>query len=172
MSAPAVTRLDADDAQLVRDLRLELLNAYPENFAADPEFEGALSLDQWRERLSSDARCWFVCRIDGEVAGMIVFSRVTHTKKRLHMGDIGSMYVRAKFHGSGAADALMNAALNVAQNLVEQIELTVNAENARAIAFYKRHGFREHGCAPRALKVGERYYDEVAMSRAISAGDR
>lgn len=166
-----VQRLGADDAAVVRELRLELLAAHPENFSADPDYEGSLTMEQWRERLSAEARHWFVCRVDGEVAGLIVFSRTTYTKKTAHIGDIGSMYVRSKFWGAGAADALMEAAFDVAEDCVEQIILTVNAENVRAIKFYERHGFRECGRVPRAIKIGERYYDELEMIRAVSTSD-
>jgi ribosomal protein S18 acetylase RimI-like enzyme len=171
MSEPVITRLGVADAELVRDLRLELLQAHPENFSADPDFEGSLTLDQWRERLSAPTRYWFVCRVRGDVAGLIVFSNTSHSKKTAHLGDIGSMYVRAQYRGGGVADALMEAAIDVALDKVEQIVLAVNAENARAIKFYERHGFREHGRTPRAIKIGDRYYDEVEMNRVVSASD-
>jgi RimJ/RimL family protein N-acetyltransferase len=171
LSAPVVTRLGPDDAALVRELRLELLAAYPANFSADPDFERTLTLDQWRERLASPLRQWFVCRVGDAVAGLCAFSRVGHTKKEAHRGDIGSMYVRAAFHGSGAADALMKAMLDAADDAVELISLHVNAENARAIAFYERYGFRECGRMPRAINVDGRYYDELEMVRFISASD-
>lgn len=171
MSAPVVTRLGVDDAALVRELRLELLKAHPENFSADPDFEGALTLEQWRERLGAPSRHWLVARVDGAVAGLCVLSRVTHTKKEAHMADIGSMYVREAFRGVGVADALMRAMLDIAQDSAELIKLTVNAENARAIAFYERHGFRECGRMPRAIKIDARYYDELEMVRVISASD-
>jgi len=165
MSAPLVTRLGPDDAALVRELRLELLAAYPENFSADPEFEKTLTLQQWAERLGAPGRHWFLCRVDGEVAGLCAFSRVTHTAKEAHRGDLGSMYVRAAYQGRGVAEALLNAVFDAAKDTVEMITLTVNAENARAIAFYQRMGFRECGRMPRAIKIGERYYDELEMVR-------
>jgi len=55
--------------------------------------------------------------------------------------------------------------------LVEQIQLTVNADNARAIKFYERHGFRTVGRMPHALLVDGRYYDELTMVRAVSSSD-
>ena len=171
MSEPVVTRLGADDAALVRELRLELLAAYPASFSADPEFEKTLTLTQWAERLGAPGRHWFLCRVDGDVAGLCAFSRVTHTRKEAHRGDLGSTYVRKAYQGHGVADALLKAVFDVAQDTVEQISLTVNAENARAIAFYKRMGFRECGRMPRAINVDGRYYDELEMVRFVSTSD-
>jgi ribosomal protein S18 acetylase RimI-like enzyme len=78
------------------------------------------------------------------------------------------MYVRASAQGTGLADALMTALLDHASHVVEQVQLVVNAENARAIKFYQRHGFYEIGRIPRSLHVGDRYYDDLLMFRAVS----
>lgn len=79
------------------------------------------------------------------------------------------MYVRANAQGSGLADALMTALLKHAATVVEQVQLVVNAENARAIKFYQRHGFREIGRIPRSLHIGGRYYDDMLMFRSVSS---
>ncbi len=169
MSAPEIARLGPDDVPLLRELRLEALNAHPEFFSADPDYESTLTPEQWRERLRTSQ--WLVCKVDGEIAGLCAFSRVRHTKKLAHTGSLGSMYVREAFRGKGVADALVTAVLDIAVASVEQISLTVNATNARAIAFYEKFGFKQYGRVPRALHVGGRYYDDVEMMRAISLSD-
>ena len=171
MTNLVVTRLGPEDAALVRELRLELLAAFPAYFSADPEFEKTLTLQHWEERLSAPGRHWFLCRMDGDIAGICAFSRVTHSRKEAHRGDLGSMYVRAAYQGQGVGEALLKSVFDVAQETVEQISLTVNAENARAIAFYKRMGFRECGRMPRAINVDGRYYDEMEMVRSVSTSD-
>src|SRR6476619_1484431 len=103
MTNLVVTRLGPDEAALVRELRLELLAAFPANFSADPEFEKTLTLQHWQERLGAPGRHWFLCRMDGEIAGLCAFSRVMHTRKEAHRGDLGSMYVRAAYQGRGVA---------------------------------------------------------------------
>ena len=79
------------------------------------------------------------------------------------------MYVREDHRGTGLADALVEAVIDHAIGLVEQLKLTVNAENPRAIALYERHGFRTVGRIPRSIRVGDRTYDELMMIRAVSA---
>jgi RimJ/RimL family protein N-acetyltransferase len=108
--------------------------------------------------------------IDGVLNGMVVFSRPTRPKLA-HTGNLGAMYVRDAARGTGLADALVDVLVDHASAVVEQVELTVNAENSRAIKFYERHGFRPIGRIPRSLHVAGRYYDDLLMLRAVSSSD-
>jgi len=46
---------------------------------------------------------------------------------------------------------------------VEQVILTVAAENSRARRLYERWGFTVYGTEPRAIKLSDGYMDEVLM---------
>ena len=164
-----VVRIAEDDVEKLRAIRLEALNAHPEAFSADPDYEGARPIELWREAIAK--RAWFAAVEGGEWLGIAAFSRETYSKKIAHMGSLGAMYVRAKARGKGVGDALIEAVLEEAAKEVEQITLTVNAENKPAIGLYERHGFRAYGRSPRSLKTGGKYYDEIAMSRAVSPAD-
>jgi len=164
----SVRRLTPDDYDALRAIRLESLRLYPECFAADPDQEEAMSKEAWLARLSTAVS--FGGFVDGVLSGMVVFSRPSRPKLA-HTGDVGAMYVRDTARGTGLADALMTALIDHASDTVEQIQLTVNAENPRAIKFYERHGFRPIGRIPRSLHVGDRYYDDLLMLRAVSTSD-
>ena len=127
-----------------------------------------MSKEEWLARLATAVS--FGGFVDGELSGMVVFSKPSRPKLA-HTGSVGAMYVRDAARGTGLADALMNALIDHAATVVEQIQLTVNAENMRAIKFYERHGFRPIGRIPRSLHVGERYYDDLLMLRAVSSTD-
>ena len=101
---------------------------------------------------------------------MVVFVK-PHRRKTGHTGELGAMYVRAGARGTGLADALVEAVIDEAVNKVEQIKLTVNAENPPAIKLYERHGFRTIGKYPNSLRVGDRTYEELIMLRPVSASD-
>ena len=163
-----VRLLTAGDYDALRELRLESLRLLPDCFAADPVQEEGMPKEEWLSRLASASS--FGGFIDGRLSGMVVFSRPSRTKLA-HTGDIGAMYVRASAQGTGLADALMAALLDHASRVVEQVQLTVNAENARAIKFYERHGFREIGRIPRSLHIGDRYYDDMLMFRSVSSSN-
>ncbi|HLI02191.1 MAG TPA: GNAT family N-acetyltransferase [Acidimicrobiales bacterium] len=54
--------------------------------------------------------------------------------------ELMSLYIRARWHGSGLADRLLVAAIGE-----ESASLWVFTVNARAQAFYRRHGFEPDG---------------------------
>jgi ribosomal protein S18 acetylase RimI-like enzyme len=169
VSAVVISRMTVDDASLLRELRLEALKLHPEFLAADPDHEAGLSNERWREQLAEHH--WLVARVDGAVAGLCVFVHNPGNRKLGHTGHLHSMYVRDAFKGKGVADALLSRVLDHAVTCVEQVQLTVNAENARAIKFYERHGFRAYGRVPRSIRIGERYYDDLEMMRPVSTSD-
>jgi ribosomal protein S18 acetylase RimI-like enzyme len=168
VTAFVVRKLTPDDVHAIRALRREALERHPEAFSADPERDAAITEDQWRERLATGR--WFGAFMDGELVGMAAH-RGEDSCKTSHTGVLGSMYVRDIARGSGAADALIEACVEDAAQSLEQLSLVVNAENARAIRVYERHGFKTVGRMPGALRVNGRTYDELIMWRRVSTSD-
>jgi RimJ/RimL family protein N-acetyltransferase len=163
-----IVRLTPDDAGALQDLRREALQLHPTAFSADPDIEAKLTLDDWRERIRN--RIWFGSKVDQVLCGMAAFS-TEGSKKTRHTGHLGSMYVRREFRGTGMADDLIKAFLEHAFLHVEQVMLTVEASNLRAIKLYERHGFRPIGRMPRSLLIDGQYFDELQMFRTVSASD-
>jgi ribosomal protein S18 acetylase RimI-like enzyme len=61
---------------------------------------------------------------------------------------LNELYLDPAFRGSGVADDLMSAALDAARSQslpLDRLLLDVDRENARARAFYERHGFEHWG---------------------------
>jgi ribosomal protein S18 acetylase RimI-like enzyme len=163
-----VRRMTEADYEGLREIRLEALRLHPDCFSAELEIEEAFTREQWLMRMASATT--FGGFTGDALNGIVVFARPTSRKTR-HTGELGAMYVRASARGSGLADALIDAVVDHAVNEVEQLKLTVNAENARAIKFYQRHGFRTIGKYPNSLRVNGRSYDELIMFRAVSSSD-
>jgi RimJ/RimL family protein N-acetyltransferase len=168
MTAFEIRKLSAGDTGSVRALRQEALRLHPEAFSSDPERDAAVTDAQWHERLGAGR--WFGAFFGGELVGMVAYTP-SQSRKTAHTGELGSMYVRDSVRGSGAADALIEAALADAAATLEQISLTVNADNARAVRIYERHGFSAVGRMPRSLRVDGRTYDELIMWRLVSTSD-
>jgi ribosomal protein S18 acetylase RimI-like enzyme len=160
-----VIRLTPDDAEELRDIRLEALRLHPTAFSADPDVEGAFAIERWRQHL--ETRVWFGARIDGRLAGINAFSVDTYSKKIAHIAHLGAMYVREAARGTGLADALMANWLDYARGRVEMAVLDVEALNTRAIRLYEKHGFAITGRKPRSMKVDGVFYDEFEMWRTI-----
>jgi ribosomal protein S18 acetylase RimI-like enzyme len=83
--------------------------------------------------------------------------------KRAHKGTLWGMYVRPVARGSGLARALVEAVLDHARQRVELIQLEVVTDNLAARRLYVALGFEPYGIEEHALRVEDRYLDEVLM---------
>jgi ribosomal protein S18 acetylase RimI-like enzyme len=83
--------------------------------------------------------------------------------------ELSKIYALASARGTGAAGTLMTAALEAAAELLDgqAVWLGTNAQNVRAQAFYRKHGFAEVG--RRRYVVGGEPQDDVVMARAVGA---
>jgi putative acetyltransferase len=70
----------------------------------------------------------------GKLAGFVIFNRVS--------GWLDQLAVHPNVFGAGVARQLMRAAKGLAPGF---LQLDVNADNNRAVAFYEREGFRRTG---------------------------
>lgn len=82
--------------------------------------------------------------------------------------ELKRIYVLSRFHGTGLGGALMDQAIEYARakNAVRLL-LGVFTGNSRAIAFYRRNGFRQ--IATRHFEVGGRLYDDVVLAKSLEA---
>ena len=161
-----VRRLETDDTESYRELRLEGLKCHPEAFSSSWEYEAGKPMSWWAERLETNLIFggWMEKSPLVGVAGL----RVPHAVKLRHKGVLWGMYVRLEARGTGLAAALVQEVVEHAQTLVEEICLTVVATNAAACRLYNTAGFKPYGLERRALKVGDEYYDEVLMALPLN----
>ncbi len=127
------------------------------------------STEVWRKRLThSDAtQISLVATAAGEVVGNLGLTRFTRPR-RAHVGEIG-MGVRDDWQGKGVGSALLEAALDLADNWLglRRIELHVHADNERAVALYRKFGFEAEGThRAYAIRNGV-YVDSLSMARLI-----
>jgi ribosomal protein S18 acetylase RimI-like enzyme len=158
-------RLAAPDAEAFREVRLEGLRNHPEAFGSSWEEESQKPLAWFAERLDNSVLLAGFTD-DRRILGIAAFA-IQQALKTRHKGFLWGMYVRPEARGSGLAQALVEGVLSEARGSVEEIQLTVVTTNAAAIRLYARHGFKEYGIERRALKVGDRYYDELLMACPI-----
>ncbi|MFC7167784.1 GNAT family N-acetyltransferase [Halospeciosus flavus] len=103
---------------------------------------------EWVDRcVEADERSVQVLEADGDLLGYVFVLPETHS----YIWDaavLNEIYVREQARGTGDADDLMEAALDVAreQDLpLDRMVLDVDEQNERAKAFYERHGFEHWG---------------------------
>jgi len=78
--------------------------------------------------------------------------------------ELKRIYTLSRLHGTGVGAALMDAVL-VSTGDARRLLLGVYAGNARAIAFYGKHGF--HKIADRQFNVGGTLYDDAVLARSL-----
>ncbi len=125
----------------------------------------------WRQRLErmaaapESAELMLLAERDGQLLGSLGLHPVERVRRR-HVAMLG-ISVGAGHQGQGVGSALMQAACDFADGWAQllRLELTVFVDNPRAIALYRRFGFREEGRhRAYALRDG-RYVDVLSMAR-------
>ncbi|MCE3004503.1 MAG: GNAT family N-acetyltransferase [Xanthomonadaceae bacterium] len=126
------------------------------------------TLDLWQQRLAGlgAGRHALVAEVDGEVVGQIGLYTQADTPRRAHVAGIG-MGVRDDWQGRGIGGALLAAAIDLAERWLQvtRIEIEVYADNAAAIALYKKHGFVREGLHRRHAFRDGAYVDTLSMAR-------
>ncbi len=108
----------------------------------------------------------FVAEQDDRIVGWCEVERST-IPVYAHRGTLG-IGMLAEVRGRGLGLRLIEAALAAARaHGIEQAGLAVFARNTRAIALYRKAGFREIGRRPRGKKLDGQYDDIVLMDLAI-----
>jgi RimJ/RimL family protein N-acetyltransferase len=167
-SSIEIRRLKAADAALYRDLRLEALRSNPEAFASAFETESVRPVEWFAERLDSGAMV--LGAFSGSELVGILGVLIWDGPKLRHKATLVGMYVRAAVRRAGVGRRLVEAALDLAAQSVELVQLSVTAGNEPAHRLYLSMGFVEYGVERHALKIDGRYYDEILMAKDLVAG--
>ena len=78
--------------------------------------------------------------------------------------ELKRIYTLSRLHGTGVGAALMDAVF-AATGDAKRMLLGVYTGNARAIAFYGKHGFQK--IADRQFNVGGKLYDDTVLARSL-----
>lgn len=126
------------------------------------------SVEMWRKRLAEppdDFYSLVACTESGEIVGQLGLHPINRARRR-HVAGLG-MAVRDDWHGQGVGTALMQAAIELADNWLNltRLELNVFVDNAPAIRLYEKFGFvREGTLVQYAFREGQ-YVDTYMMAR-------
>ena len=135
----------------------DFLLSYPDENSFDSEKEGQF-LEQ---KTASTHEIELIAFVDGKVAGTAGIEAVGTKDKVRHRAEFG-ISVLKEYWGLGIGRALLEACIKCAKEAgYAQLELTVVAENARAIALYQKAGFVEYGRNPRGFHSRINGYQEV-----------
>ncbi len=163
-----VRRLTAADAEAFRTLRLEALSAAPEAFSASYADEMLKSEGWFSTILAGEAAtAVFGAFANGELVGMAGFGSNAQEKLR-HKGTLWSVYVREAWRRRGIGRSVVLEVIRYAHGKVLLLQATTSADNTEARAFYDQFGFVTYGIEPKALRIGDTFFDEVLMCFDLS----
>ena len=135
----------------------DYLLSYPEENSFDSEQEAQFL----KEKTKSLNETELVAVIDGKIAGTAGIEAVGNKYKVKHRAELGISILK-EYWGLGIGKALMMACIHCAREAgYEQLELSVVAENERALSLYRKLGFVEFGRNPRGFKSKITGYQEV-----------
>lgn len=118
-----------------------------------------------KEKSESNNEIEIVAIVNNIVAGTAGIEAVGSKYKVRHRAEFGISVAR-EFWGLGIGQALTEACIECARNAgYIQLELSVVADNARAIAMYEKAGFVEYGRNPKGFRSRMTGFQEVIYMR-------
>jgi putative acetyltransferase len=111
---------------------------------------------------------FYVVEVAGQVKGFYKVTR--HEGRASHVAYLGTLAVAPEAQGSGLARAMIEEAMSILQNEgVSRIELMLEADNPRALGFYRKLGFEHEGTMRAAYKRSSQreYIDELFLAKLL-----
>lgn len=126
------------------------------------------SAEFWRKRMAEPAEGYYslLACVDAEVVGELGLITFPNAPRRRHAARLG-MAVRDDWQGKGAGSALMQAAVDMADNWLNilRLELEVFTDNESAIRLYNKFGFETEGTLRCFGFRDGRFVDVYTMAR-------
>ncbi len=139
----------------------DFLLTYPDETSFTVESES----EHLKQKTEDPRSIEILAFIGGKLVGSAGFYAVKSVAKLKHRADFG-ISVLKEYWGLGIGSALTEACIECARAAgYSQLELDVVAENAAAIALYKKHGFVEFGRNPRGFRLRNGEYQELVNMR-------
>jgi RimJ/RimL family protein N-acetyltransferase len=166
-----IRTLTPADASACRLLRLEGLRGFATAFASSYEEELDIDTATVAKRLQpTESGAVFGAFDEGTLVGMVGIQRESRLKLR-HKALIWGMYVTPAASRRGVGGNLLRSVLKYAETEMpglRQINLCVNAQNASAIAMYRKAGFEAFGVERAFLMVDGDPQDLIHMVRIVA----
>lgn len=159
-------KLNRNNVEAYKALRLEALQNQPDAFASSYEDEKDLALEDFAARLEDG---FTVGAFDeGALIGIVTFFKQNPDMVNLaHKGMLCAFYVQPKYRSQGIGSALMETVLSLLPEDVTQVYLVLATNNDRAKKFYESFGFKVWGTEPSAVRRGDSFVDDYHMIKIL-----
>lgn len=168
-----IRALTGDDFESYFTLRQRGLAEHPEAFTSSAEEDAKVGHDKLRARLRATANrphdVVLGAFLEDELVGLCGMS-VDPRRNVRHRGKVFGMYVPRDRAKQGVGSALIAALIEHAKRCgtLDSLGLTVTAGNDDARRLYERHGFREWGREPDAIRIEGEPYAKIHMLCSLS----
>lgn len=161
-----IYKLNSEEWQIYKNLRLEALRQVPAAFGASYEESVGRTDHEWREKLENPKSYIFVARDGDDYIGMAAAYQ-EQGEKMAHIGYVWGVYVRDAYRGQKMGKHLMQAVLDELKNNeeIEKVNLNVNVAQLAAVKLYESLGFQIAGTLHKEMKIGNEYVDEYVMEK-------
>ena len=159
-----IKQLTGKDAELYKAIRLEMIDKHPDAFGGTVEELELLDLSILGMHMEHDL---VFGAFDGEDMIATAACNLNDSPKIWHMATLYCVYVREGHQGQGVTSRLFKTIFEALPGYVEQIKLSVAANNEPAINAYEKLGFERYGTEPRVIKWQDRYYDLILMMKML-----
>ena len=156
-----IRSVEPDDAPLMLQYMKIMLGETPfllrtpEEFDYTPEEESRILAG----RKDDPRSLMLIVEADGQIIACADLCSHGAKSRVMHRGELG-ISVRKDYWRQGIGSALMERLIAfAAQCGYEQIELTVESKNHRALGLYIRYGFTVYGTRPHGMKYPDGSYD-------------
>jgi len=163
-----IRRVQPDEWQVYRQVRLTALAEAPDAFSSTLEHEQAFGEDIWRSRLGSPAAATFIAWRDGEPTGTATGKLDDPADEYAVPGSwqLVGMWVDPRSRGLGVADELVETVAGHARvEGAASLVLWVTEVNERARAFYRRMGFTPTGARQPVRPEAPEFWEEQLVRR-------
>lgn len=167
-----VRPLTAQDVESYRVVRHTVLNSDPVAFVTTAAEFAARDTEGIAAQISpTEQNVTFGAFLGGQLVGILSLARETRPSIR-HRAGIYGVGVLGEARGQGAGDALMQAAIQHAQqwNGLTSLHLAVVETQHTARKLYERHGFKVWGTQPDAVQHAGQTYSEHWLWHDIRTG--
>lgn len=164
-TAPLTIRtLTENDVDAFRAMRLHAAVDTPFAIVPTREEEARWTREENLARVRETDQQAVFGAFDGETLIGITGWRRELRIKFAHKSLIWGVFVEPSYRRTGIGRRLMESAIERAKaSGVEQVQLSVCAQNPRAQTLYLLLGFVSYGREMRAMKIGDEYFDEELM---------
>lgn len=160
-SSLTIRTLTENDVDAFRALRLQAAQDTPFAIVPTREEESRWTREENIARVrETELQAVFGAFDGATLVGIVGWRRETR-QKLAHKSLIWGVFVEPAYRRTGVARRLMERAIEHARARgVEQVQLTVGAQNPRAQTLYCSLGFTIYGIEPRAMCIDGEYFDE------------